>query len=825
MNQYSYTIPSREEILGLLRTASAAHNLTSLATTLNVKPDELDGLTRRLNAMERDGQITLNRDGCYELIHLPNFIEGRVSSHRDGFGFLIPDQAGDDIFLPEKEMQKVLNGDRVQVRVTGTDRRGRPEGTIVEVLTRANTHVIGRLLNENGVWVLAPEDQRISQDILLVGAPGKAKTGQVVTVELTEQPSRYTQPVGKIVEILGDIDDPGMEIEIAVRKYGVPHEFSEPALKQAIKLPIEVRAAELAERVDLRDVPLVTIDGEDARDFDDAVYCEPIKIGRSTGYRLIVAIADVSHYVKPSDALDVDALERSTSVYFPRRVIPMLPEKLSNGLCSLNPEVDRLTLVCDAVVSAKGEIKAYQFYPAVIHSAARLTYTEVAAILGNTKGPEAVRRPGLVPHLLNLYGVFQALLQARKQRGAIDFETTETYIVCNAVGKIEQILPRTRNDAHKVIEECMLAANVCAADLLQRHKHPGLYRVHAVPTKEKLNQLRTFLKQVGLNLAGGDAPSASDYAELMPKIKARPDALLLQTMLLRSMQQAVYSPENIGHFGLSYESYAHFTSPIRRYPDLLTHRAIKAILLGKRYEPKGIDTAHLNATLSSAARKKQALDQADGKKKREGDPSIWEALGIHCSANERRADEASRDVEAWLKCYFIRDRLGEEFTGTISGVAGFGIFVQLDTLFIEGMVHVTELGADYFQFDEARHELRGERTGKRYQLTDRVMVQVSRVDLDARKIDLRLVQEPGVKTVLKNEMRRVDGEQARRGKTKPAPAVQEERKSKGKAPKSAKPAKLAKSTQNPEAPNKSTGSAGGRAALLKPRPGSSKKKR
>jgi len=768
---------------------------------------------RRLNAMERDGQIKPDRDGNYQLAHTSNFIEGRVSSHRDGFGFLIPDDASADIFLPEKEMQKVLHGDRVQARIIGTDRRGRPEGTIVEVVARANTHVIGRLLNENGVWVIAPEDQRIGQDIMLSGSPGNAKTGQVVSVELTEQPSRFSQPVGKIVEVLGDIDDPGMEIEIAVRKYGVPHEFSEEAKKAAAKLPSEVRAIDLHERVDLRDVPLVTIDGEDARDFDDAVYCEPCKIGRADGFRLIVAIADVSNYVKPNEPLDVDALERSTSVYFPRRVIPMLPEKLSNGLCSLNPGVDRLTLVCDAVITTKGEIKAYQFYPAVIHSAARLTYTEVASVLGNTKGLEASKRATLVPHLLNLQAVYHALLQARLARGAIDFETTETYIVCNEVGKIEQILPRTRNEAHKLIEECMLAANVCAADLLERHKHPSLYRVHALPTKEKLTQVRTFLKQVGLHLGGGDKPSASDYAELMPKIKLRPDALLLQTMLLRSMQQAVYSPENIGHFGLSYEAYAHFTSPIRRYPDLLTHRAIKAILQGKRYTPKGMDTSGLNTMLSPAARKKHAQDKAEGKQKTEGELAIWDALGVHCSANERRADEASRDVEAWLKCYFIRDKLGEEFTGVISGVATFGIFVQLDSLFIEGMVHVTELGADHFKFDESRHELRGERTGMRYQLTDRVTVQVSRVDLDARKIDLRLVTEPGIRTVLKNEARRADTEhQSRTQRTEQKGAKKTAAKTSDIG---AAPAKKAGAKRPPATPNKQ------RAPAVKP----SKKKR
>ena len=738
MNQITHTIPSREDILGIFRNAQAPLDLQEIARTLKVKTAAIEVLTRRLNAMQRDGQIFSDDEGNYSLSQDTGFVAGRVSAHRDGFGFVIPDEPGEDLFLSDKEMQKVLHGDRVLAKVTGTDRRGRQEGTIVEVVSRANTHVIGRLLNENGVWIVAPEDKRIGQDILVSGTPGKAKAGQIVSVELSEQPSRFKQPAGKVVEVLGDLDDPGMEIEIAVRKFGVPHIFSAAALKSAAKLPGEVRDADLEDRVDLRDVPLVTIDGEDARDFDDAVYCEPVVVGKANCFRLIVAIADVSHYVKPNDALDVDALERSTSVYFPRRVIPMLPEKLSNGLCSLNPAVDRLTLVCDAVISDKGEIKAYQFYPAVIHSAARLTYNEVADILGNTAGPEAARRPAIVPHLLNLYDVYHALHKARQERGAIDFETTETYIVCNALGKIEKIIPRTRNDAHKVIEECMLAANVCAADLLIRHKHPGTYRIHASPTKEKLTQVRTFLKQVGLDLQGGDKPTAGDYANMMKQIKDRPDAQLLQTMLLRSMQQAVYSPDNIGHFGLAYEAYAHFTSPIRRYPDLLTHRAIKAILLGKKYEPKGIDLTALNSNVSNATRKQQAKDKAAGTQKNEKDLTIWDALGVHCSANERRADEASRDVEAWLKCYFIKDKLGEEFTGVVSGVTTFGIFVQLDALFVEGLVHITELGTDFFQYDDARHELRGERTGKRYQLTDRVTVQVARVDLEARKIDLVL---------------------------------------------------------------------------------------
>jgi ribonuclease R len=749
LSKYPYPIPSREEILGVLRTSEAPLAANDIAETLSIKRQEREGFFKRLGAMERDGQIRLDKRGYYQLTHPSNFVAGRVQGHRDGYGFIIRDDGQDDLFLPNAEMQKVMHGDRVLARIVGYDRRGRPEGHIVEVTDRANKRVIGRLLSESGALIVAPEDKRISHDILVTQNAKKAKVGQVVVVELTEFPSRYSQPLGRVIEVLGDIDDPGMEIEIAVRKYGVPHEFSEAALADAAKLPDEVRTTDIRHRVDLRDVPLVTIDGEDARDFDDAVYCEPMKVGRGDGFRLLVAIADVSHYVKPESGLDGDAIERSTSVYFPRRVIPMLPEKLSNGLCSLNPQVDRCVLVCDMVITARGEIKAYQFYPGVMHSAARLTYTEVAAILGNTKGPEAARRSALVPQLQNLYGVFKSLLAARQKRGAIDFDTTETYIVCNAQGKIEQILPRQRNDAHKLIEECMLAANVCAADFMKRNKHPGLYRVHAGPTAEKLENLRTFLRGMGLSLGGGETPHASDYAALMAQVRDRPDAQMLQTMLLRSMQQAVYSPDNIGHFGLAYDAYAHFTSPIRRYPDLLTHRAIYAILSGTKYRPQAPSGVTLNTALSPRARamQQQAEPSERAAASRANATAIWEDLGLHCSANERRADEASRDVETWLKCYFMRDKLGEEYGGMVSGVTSFGIFVQLDSLFIEGLVHVTELGSDYFQYDEIKNELRGERTGIRYRLSDRVRVQVSRVDLDARKIDFRLVRDTPAKQI------------------------------------------------------------------------------
>lgn len=744
LSKYPYPIPSREEILGVLRTSDAPLAANDIAEALSIKRQEREGFFRRVAAMERDGQIRLDKRGHYQLTHPSNFVAGRVQGHRDGYGFVIRDDGQDDLFLPNAEMQKVMHNDRVLARIVGYDRRGRPEGHVVEVTERANKRVIGRLLNENGALIVAPEDKRISHDILVTQNAKKAKVGQVVVVELTDFPSRHSQPLGRVCEVLGDIDDPGMEIEIAVRKYGVPHEFGAQALGEAAALPDKVRPADLRYRVDLRDVPLVTIDGEDARDFDDAVYCEPAAVGRGEGFRLIVAIADVSHYVQPGSPLDADAVERSTSVYSPRRVIPMLPEKLSNGLCSLNPQVDRCVLACDMIINARGDIKAYQFYPAVIHSAARLTYTEVAAVLSNTKGPEAARRAELMPHLQHLYGVYKALFVARQKRGAIDFDTTETYIVCNAQGKIEQILPRQRNDAHRLIEECMLAANVCAADFLKRNKHPGLYRVHAGPTPEKLENLRAFLRDMGLTLGGGDTPHASDYAALMAHIRDRPDAQMLQPMLLRSMQQAVYSPDNIGHFGLAYDAYAHFTSPIRRYPDLLTHRAIYAILSGKKYTPKSPEGVELNTALSPRARAMQREDD-EARGRARSNAAIWEELGLHCSSNERRADEASRDVEAWLKCYFMRDKLGEEYGGMVNGVTSFGIFVQLDALFIEGLVHVTELGADYFQYDEVKNELRGERTGIRYRLSDRVRVQVSRVDLDARKIDFRLVRETPVK--------------------------------------------------------------------------------
>jgi ribonuclease R len=639
-----------------------------------------------------------------------------------------------------------LQKDRAKARIVRHDRKGRSEGRVVEILERPPQPIIGRLLHESGVWLVAPEDKRYGQDVLIPkGATGLAKAGQVVVVELTEPPSLYGQPVGRVKEVLGEIDDAGMEIEIAVRKYGVPHEFSDACIGLARSLPDRVRPQDKKHRVDLTDIPLVTIDGEDARDFDDAVYCEPAKVGRGKGWRLLVAIADVSHYVETGSAIDVDAYDRATSVYFPRRVIPMLPEKLSNGLCSLNPEVERLCMVCDMLITGTGEIQAYQFYPGVMWSHARFTYTEVAAILANTRGAEAVRHKERVTDLLNLYDVYRALLKARSQRGAVDFETTETQIICDENGRIERIVPRVRTDAHRLIEEAMLAANVCSADFIQQSKHPGLYRVHEGPTPEKKEILRGYLKAIGVGMTISDDPQPAEFQRIADATKDRPDAQQIHTMLLRSMQQAIYTPINSGHFGLAYDAYTHFTSPIRRYPDLLVHRVIKAILAAERYELPVLPTpgeAH-----EKLARRLASRVAAPGHKLKKQLPppsrevQAWEAAGLHCSANERRADEASRDVEAWLKCKYMREHLGEEYGGIVTAATSFGIFVTLDQMYVEGLVHITELGGEYFKFDEARQELRGERTGIRYAIGTRLRVQVSRVDLDGRKIDFRLVHE------------------------------------------------------------------------------------
>jgi ribonuclease R len=677
------------EILEAVNRAGAPLTREELAQRLEIKKRERPALEQALAALQRAGEVMENRAGALLVAKRIALVAGRIEGHPDGHGFLVPDAGGPPVLLAQADMREVMHGDRAAVRMTGRDPRGRPLGALVEVLERARRRIVGRLHSEHGVLFLVPEDRRIAHDILVPGADaGRASPGQVVTVELVAPPSRHAQPVGRVAEVLGHHADPGMEIEIAVRKFDLPHEFSKRALAQAKATPDSVREDDLRARKDLRKLAFVTIDGETAKDFDDAVYCKR----EGKGFRLWVAIADVSHYVRHDDALDLEARERGTSVYFPRRVIPMLPEKLSNGICSLNPELERLAMVCEMAITPKGEVSRYEFYPAVFRSCARLTYTRVWQELSSGKAAD---------DLQSLDAVFKVLLEARNRRGAIDFETVETRMLFDAKSKIEKIVAEPRNDAHRLIEECMLAANVCAGSLLAGHAHPALYRVHDVPSAEKVTALRDFLAEIGLTLPGGEIPRPRDYAQLLERIRKRPDFALLQTILLRSLKQAVYSPNNAGHFGLAFDAYVHFTSPIRRYPDLLTHRAIKAVLAGKQYS--GVD---------------------------------WEALGQHCSETERRADDASRDVEMWLKCYYMRSHVGESFSGTITGVVPFGLFVTLDDYFVDGLVHISELGRDYFQYDAVHHTLLGERTGKRFRLADRMAVKLVRVDVDQRKIDL-----------------------------------------------------------------------------------------
>jgi ribonuclease R len=709
--KYDHPIPSREFILQMLEQEGRPLSREAIADKLALKDEtSLEALRRRLRAMERDGQLIFNRRREYGLVSHMNLVRGRVIGHPDGFGFLVPDEGGDDVFLPAREMRSLLHGDRALVSITGLDRRGRREGNLVEVLERANETIVGRLFVESGMAFVVPDNKRIHLDILMPSENlNGASHGQIVVVAVMEQPSRYRQPIGKVVEVLGDHMAPGMEIDVAIRAHSLPQTWSYETEEQIRAFSEQVSAADKVGREDIRNLPLVTIDGEDARDFDDAVYCE----SAPGGWRLLVAIADVSHYVAVDAALDQDAQERGNSVYFPERVIPMLPEILSNGLCSLNPKVDRLCMVCDMQISSRGVLKDYRFYPAVMHSHARLTYTKVAAMLVDQDAPLRQQYAELLPHLEALYDLYAVLRERRSKRGAIDFDTTETRIMFGAQRKIERIVPLIRNDAHRMIEEFMILANVATARYLLANKIPALYRIHDGPTPEKLEDLRTFLSEFGLDLGGGDDPQAQDYARLLEQIHARPDVHLIQTVLLRSLRQAVYSPDNIGHFGLAFDAYAHFTSPIRRYPDLIVHRAIRHVLAGKPVDHFTYDHADMLA------------------------------LGEHCSQTERRADEATRDAIDWLKCEYMLDKVGEEFDGTISSVTGFGLFVELDDIYVEGLIHVTGLGNDYFQFDPVKHRMLGEHSRQVFRLGDRIRVKVARVSLDDRKIDFDLISDSG----------------------------------------------------------------------------------
>ena len=714
LEKYGNPIPSREFILSVIRDNNAPMNRDEILTALSIRnEDQIEAIRRRLRAMENDGQLVFTKRKRYALPEKLDLFKGTVIGHREGFGFLQVDGKKDDLFIPNHQMQKVMHGDFVLAQPAGLDRRGRREVRIVRVLESRKKQIVGRFFLENGFSYVVPDDNRIGRDILVPNEHRNgARMGQVVVVELQERSASFNQPIGVITEILGDNMAKGMEVEIALRNHDIPHKFPSAVEKYVKKFTEEVPEEAKKGRVDLRNLLLVTIDGEDARDFDDAVYCE--KHGK--GWKLWVAIADVSYYVRLRSALDVEAHNRGNSVYFPNRVVPMLPEILSNGLCSLNPQVDRLCMVCEMQISAKGKLTDYRFYEAVMNSHARLTYTKVAKML---EGDEELRSrySTLVPHLEELYKLYQTLLSARHQRGAIDFETIETKFIFNAMGRIERIEPVVRNDAHKIIEECMILANIAAANFMEKHKEPALYRIHATPSEEKLTSFRTFLSEFGLNLEGGLKPTTKDYAALLEKVKERPDHELIQTMLLRSLSQAVYHADNIGHFGLALEEYAHFTSPIRRYPDLTLHRGIKYLLDKEQgAKRKTTDTGGYH----------YSFDEMD-------------LLGNHCSMTERRADDATREVADWLKCEYMQDHVGGEFSGVISSVTGFGLFVRLDDLFIDGLVHISTLENDYYQFDAAKQRLIGENSGMQYRLGDKVCIKVEAVHLENKMVDFSLM--------------------------------------------------------------------------------------
>ena len=730
-SRYASPIPSRLFIMELLDQRGAPASHKALCAELKItEPEQREALLFRLKAMIRDGQLHETRKGTFGLLSKMDLIKGRVQGNKDGFGFLIPDDGSEDLYLSWREMRQLFHGDWAVVRETGVDRRGRREGQIIEVLERNTTQLVGRYYDESGSSIVVPENSRIGREILVKPGPMMPSQGQYVLLEIIEQPGRRTQPMGLVKQILGERQDAGMEVDVAVHTHGIPREWPPEVEEQIVSFKSEVAEKDKRHRVDLREVPFVTIDGEDARDFDDAVFCETKKSG---GWRLYVAIADVSHYVRPGSALDKEAHNRGTSVYFPGTVIPMLPEILSNGLCSLNPEVDRLAMVCEMTISARGKISGYKFYEGLIRSHARLTYNQVWSMLDKPLSDDGKanrqQRKALVPHIEELYNLFKVFKQVRADRGTIDFETVETQIIFGRNRKIDKIVPAVRNDAHKVIEECMLSANVCAARFLEKHGVPGLYRVHEGPTLEKRLNLNMFLGSLGLSIPQGKVKPA-DLQALLEDVRDRPDFQVIQTMVLRSMSQAVYTSDNHGHFGLAFNAYAHFTSPIRRYPDLLVHRAIRHIVRSS------VPSRHVARVGARDMNPKTIYPYDDAQ---------VEAMGEHCSTTERRADEATRDAMDWLKCEYMQQHIGQTYRGVVSAVTGFGLFVALEDIFVEGLVHVTSLPGDYYHYDNVHQCLRGERTGRRFGLGDEMEIIVSNVNIEDKKVDFELADGVSLK--------------------------------------------------------------------------------
>ncbi|AKH19529.1 ribonuclease R [Sedimenticola thiotaurini] len=780
--KYANPIPSREFILEHLATAGVPMARQELAAQLGLhSEDDLEALRRRLNAMERDGQVVRNRKGALCIVNSKDLIAGRIIGHPDGFGFLRPDEGGDDLFVSPRQMRQLLHNDRAVVRVVGLDRRGRKEAAVVEVLERNNQLVVGRLYMDSGVGFVVPDNKRLNQDIIIPeGEFNGAGHGQMVVAEIVQQPTKRSQPIGRVKDVLGEHMAPGMETDVAIWTHQLPVEWPEEVEQEIAHLGAEVDEQAKQGRVDLRHLPLVTIDGADARDFDDAVYCE----AKPKGWRLLVCIADVSSYVQPGSALDREARSRGNSVYFPERVIPMLPEVLSNGLCSLNPAVDRLCMTCELYINREGQVTRSRFYEAVMRSQARLTYDQVAEMLIEGDPELCATHAELLPHLHQLYALYQVLRDARSKLGAIDFDTTETRIIFNQERKVERIVPVVRNDAHRLIEECMLAANVAAARFLLRKKLPALFRNHDGPQAEKLLDLKEFLGELGLRLPGSDRPTTRDYAELLDQVRDRPDSHLIQTVLLRSLSQAVYSAENQGHFGLSFPAYTHFTSPIRRYPDLIVHRAIRHLLKGGTAED---------------------FDYS---------PTELQSLGEHCSATERRADEATRDVTSWLKCEYMMDKIGDEFAGIITSVTSFGVFVELDDIFVDGLVHITALDNDYYHFDPVGHRLTGERSGMVYRLGDRVRIKVAAVNLDDRKIDFTLVEALDVRS---KSRRRKTGAAETTGETGAGDQAGKSRRKRGKGRTASSPAKAKQTDSGKPGDQPTTRKRGGAGRRRKPK--------
>jgi ribonuclease R len=700
--------PERQEILDLLEDHGRPLQRRHIVERLKVVSDDSrEILRRRLKAMVRDGQLVKNRRNAYGLPSKMDLVAGRISAHPDGYGFVMPDDGESDLYLSSRQMRTVLHGDRVLASVIGIDSRGRREGAVREILERAHQRVVGHFVEESGIALVVPDDRRLNQDVLIpLQDTAGARPGQVVVAEIVQQPREHKPPVGKVIEILGKSGAPGMATEIAIRNLNLPHEWPEGVEEEAEGFGDTVPEEMKQGRRDLRELPLVTIDGADARDFDDAVYAQR----RKNGWRLVVAIADVSSYVKPGSALDREAETRATSVYFPGRVIPMLPEALSNGLCSLKPDEDRLCLVCDMSINQSGKVVRARFDSAVMRSQARLTYEEVWEWIVSGS-PEI--RPGaaeISSSLKDLYGLYKALRRARTQRGAIDFESTEVQFAFDERGAVSDIFPYERNDAHMIIEECMVTANVEAAKFLLRNRLPAPFRSHEPPPPDKLESLEQFLRGLGIKVPWRGRPGPKDFEAVVQQIKGREDRSLIMAVLLRAQSMATYQSNNSGHFGLALEAYTHFTSPIRRYPDLLVHRAIYHVISRKSAEkyPVGMD------------RMTKLCEQ--------------------CSHRSRRAEEAERDVNDRLKAFYMEQHIGDEFEGQVTGVTSFGLFVELRHNHVSGLVHITSLPNDYYHFDPVVHRLVGDRTGKVFQLAQKVRVKVVGVNVDERKIDFEMAR-------------------------------------------------------------------------------------